>query len=87
MCIRDSVATVGAQSVKELKLTEPSAGQPNFTAQGLTFDGFGSALEWPEGATSATIEYTYAAGCPASGGTSTTAVSYTHLTPPTSDPV
>ncbi|MEZ5110231.1 MAG: hypothetical protein R2732_01840 [Microbacteriaceae bacterium] len=66
------VATVGAQDVTQLRITEPSAGQPNFTAQGLVFDGFGDELEWPEGATSAKIEYTYAAGCVGSSGTTTT---------------
>ena len=70
--IANIVATVGAQNVKELRLTEPSAGQPNFTAQGLRFDGFGDELEWPEGATSAKIDYVYA-DCAPSSATTTTA--------------
>lgn len=53
-------ATNGAQDVQRLTVTEPSAGQPGFTAQGLQFTGFGNALAWPDAATSATITYTYA---------------------------
>ncbi len=52
-------ATNGAQNVQRMTVTEPSAGQPGFTAQGLTFTGFGNALAWPDAATSATITYTY----------------------------
>lgn len=69
--VAEIVATVGAQNVKELRITEPSAGQPNFTAQGLVFDGFGTDLEWPEGATSAKIDYVYA-DCATSSATTTT---------------
>lgn len=65
------VATVGSQNVKTLQIVEPSANQPNFTDQGLTFDGFGSGLEWPEGATSAQIEYTYADGTTSTKTTTT----------------
>ena len=64
-------ATNGAQNVHELTVTEPSAGKPGFTAQGLHFDGFG-AVQWPVAAASATITYTYSGCTPTTETLSTT---------------
>ncbi|MFC4139174.1 MULTISPECIES: DUF5979 domain-containing protein [unclassified Microbacterium] len=52
-------ATVGEQNVQTLTITEPTAGTPTFTEQGLSFDGFADGIEWPVAATSAEITYTY----------------------------
>ncbi len=52
----------GGKDVVELTITDPLAGQPDFAAQGLTFGGFTSAAEWPEGATAVSIVYTLADG-------------------------
>lgn len=65
-------ATVGAQNVQTLTITEPSAGEATFPEQGLSFDGFGDGVAWPVAATSAEVTYTYT-DCADSGG-STTAV-------------
>lgn len=69
--VANVIATNGAQDVQTLTVTEPSAGQPGFAAQGLTFDGFGDALAWPADATSATITYT-GPGCSGAPQTTTT---------------
>lgn len=65
------VATNGAQDVHRMTVTEPSAGQPGFAAQGLTFDGFGDDLAWPVAASSATITYS-GSGCSGTPQTTTT---------------
>ncbi|MFE6994981.1 DUF5979 domain-containing protein [Microbacterium sp. NPDC057659] len=64
-------ATVGEQNVQTLTITEPSAGTPTFTEQGLSFDGFADGVEWPVAATSAEITYTYS-DCPDSTASTTT---------------
>ena len=64
-------AAVGAQNVHELVVNEPSQGQPGFTAQGLRFTGFGTGLEWPVDAVSATVQYRYA-DCATSTASTTT---------------
>ncbi|MFD4957966.1 DUF5979 domain-containing protein [Microbacterium sp. NPDC058389] len=64
-------ATVGEQNVQTMTITEPSAGSPTFTEQGLTFDGFGAGISWPVAATSAEITYTYS-DCPDSTASTTT---------------
>ncbi|WP_211368150.1 DUF5979 domain-containing protein [Microbacterium rhizomatis] len=67
------VATNGAQDVQTLTVTEPSSGEPGFTAQGLAFNGFGPTLAWPVAASSATILYTYSgSGCSTLPQTTTT---------------
>ena len=57
-------ATVGPVPVTELVISEPQSGQDNFADQGIEFGGFfadGSpgSLEWPSGATAASIQYLY----------------------------
>ncbi|UJP11221.1 DUF5979 domain-containing protein [Microbacterium sp. KUDC0406] len=64
-------ATVGEQNVQSLTITEPTAGTPTFTEQGLSFDGFADGVEWPVAATSAEITYTYS-DCPDSTSSTTT---------------
>ncbi|WP_203580891.1 DUF5979 domain-containing protein [Microbacterium hibisci] len=64
-------ATIGEQNVQTLTVTEPSAGSPTFTEQGLSFDGFGSGIEWPIAATAAEITYTYS-DCAESTASTTT---------------
>ncbi|MDZ8201353.1 DUF5979 domain-containing protein [Microbacterium sp. SSW1-59] len=48
--------------VESMTITDPTAGQPDFAAQGIVFGGFTDDLEWPRDATSAEITYTYADG-------------------------
>jgi len=67
----DITATVGEQNVQTLTITEPTAGTPDFTDQGLSFDGFGDGIAWPVAATSADITYTYS-DCPDSTASTTT---------------
>lgn len=60
-----ATATNGIMPVSTMRLDEPSAGTPDFTAQGVTFKGFVTTgdtdqkVAWPQGATSAQISYTY----------------------------
>ncbi|MFB8189409.1 DUF5979 domain-containing protein [Microbacterium sp. NPDC055988] len=68
----DVTATVGAQDVQTLTITEPSAGSATFSEQGLSFDGFGDGVAWPVAATAAEITYSYS-DCPASTDSTTTA--------------
>ena len=67
----DITATVGSQNVQTLTVTEPTAGTPTFTEQGLQFDGFGEGVAWPVAATSAEITYAYS-DCQASTASTTT---------------
>lgn len=74
-------ATVGAQNAQTLTITEPSAGTPTFTEQGLSFDGFADTVAWPVAATSAEITYTYNDCADSTESTTTTDT----LPPPTDD--
>ena len=58
-----SRVTIGAtnssdRTLDSLSLTEPG-GQPNMFENGLTFSGWGD-VQWPEGATGATVSFSYA---------------------------
>ncbi|MFC4335090.1 DUF5979 domain-containing protein [Salininema proteolyticum] len=48
--------------VDTMTITEPAEGADNPFEDGLTFTGFADGVVWPEGATSATVTYTYADG-------------------------
>lgn len=58
------VGTNGGQyTLTKLAVTEPAAGDPTLADQGLSFTGWDNAnVEWPVGATAATIEYLYSDG-------------------------
>ncbi|WP_300675977.1 DUF5979 domain-containing protein [Nocardioides sp.] len=56
-------STNQAMPVHSLTISDPGPGGDDLAAQGLLFEGFtANAIEWPEGATSASITYTYADG-------------------------
>jgi hypothetical protein len=61
-------ATVGGQNggnytLSKMVVNEPASGDPDLAAQGLTFTGWDDAnIEWPVGATAASIQYLFA-GC------------------------
>lgn len=56
-------ASVGGAPVARMVIAEPGAGGLTLSQQGLDFVGFTNAdLEWPVGATGASIVYTYADG-------------------------
>jgi hypothetical protein len=69
-------ATVGGQNggnytLTKMVLTEPAAGDPDLSAQGLTFSSWDNAnIEWPVGATAANIQYLFS-GCTAGVDTPT----------------
>ncbi|SNS98974.1 LPXTG-motif cell wall anchor domain-containing protein/conserved repeat domain-containing protein [Micrococcales bacterium KH10] len=74
----DLEATVGSTPIVRLTITDPADGEPDFAQQGLEFEEFitsggGQTLEWPQGATSASIQYAYEDGL-ASPAQSTTTV-------------
>ncbi|CAN5559823.1 hypothetical protein BH10ACT7_BH10ACT7_13640 [soil metagenome] len=51
----------GTYVLKSLSITEPAAGTPTLDAQGLTFDSWAtSSIEWPVGATAASVSFLYA---------------------------
>lgn len=53
-------SNAGDFSYKSMTITEPSAGSPTLLDQGLLFSGFvDDDIEWPIGATGATIRYLY----------------------------
>lgn len=58
----DLRADNGGKDVVALTIADPVAGQPDFAAQGLVFGGFANGVEWPQGATGVTIDYTLADG-------------------------
>ena len=71
-----TVATVkvsnGDYPITTMTLAEPQAGHRDLAEQGLTFAGFVAAdVEWPVGATHASITYAYDTGAPTTAGTST----------------
>src|SRR5690606_653259 len=59
-----STVTIGAtntsdRTLETLTITEPGA-DPNMFTDGLTFDGWGDGVQWPAGATSASVTFDYA---------------------------
>ncbi|MET0736559.1 MAG: DUF5979 domain-containing protein [Microbacterium sp.] len=65
-------ASVGGAPVARMVIAEPAAGGLTLQQQGLDFVGFTTAaIEWPIGATAATITYAYADGTGAPQGTTT----------------
>ncbi|ROS31554.1 DUF5979 domain-containing protein [Cellulomonas sp. PhB150] len=71
-----TVATVkvsnGDYPITTMTLAEPQSGHKDLAEQGLTFAGFVAAdVEWPVGATHASITYAYDTGAPTTAGTST----------------
>ena len=65
------LATNGPVPVTSMVITEPD-GSGDLAAQGLIFTGFAPALEWPQGASSASIQYVYADGFAEAAKTTTT---------------
>ncbi|PJI86638.1 DUF5979 domain-containing protein [Luteimicrobium subarcticum] len=53
---------VGDRPVSEMVISEPTDGEPDLAAQGLTFGGFTDDAAWPAGADHISIEYTFANG-------------------------
>ncbi|WP_172836211.1 DUF5979 domain-containing protein [Microlunatus soli] len=64
----DSTVTIGATNTSDrtldtLTITEPDPdGDNNIFTDGLTFSGWGDDIQWPAGATGASVTYTYADG-------------------------
>ncbi|QDP96805.1 DUF11 domain-containing protein [Microlunatus elymi] len=74
----DSTVTIGAtntsnRTLDSLTITEPVDGTNNIftTDPVLTFDGWGDGVQWPAGATKATVTYTYADGTTSTDSTTT----------------
>lgn len=60
--VRLGATNSGTAPLRSLTVSEPGAATPSALAGELTFAGFANGVQWPHGATSATIVYHYADG-------------------------